>query len=547
MNSQRLKRRHVLAGCGLLGVMAFAACDDYERASDQAGWASRNELDNVPLDTALALVDQAHGTVFMVDGHGGTPHAKHVEIGRAPVKFEKRNGHDQLLVLTQGVVGTKAIKGEPAALYVVPATGAPATVIPLGSRYTNFTQSPDGLKVILFFGGKSVVSGEVAFNPNELAIVDFVPPPPVPAPSVTTRTLTGLATAPKGIEFSPQLALARQRAIVLVRSENFVTLLDLDPTQPDVTIPLTLPEEPKKLNVVQVVWDVVTPRLFLRVDSGSDIFSIRFAPLAADSALQARSDFRAVLSQLAAGPTPADMALYDAGDGLRLLVAGGQKNVTVIDPASSRTVTVPIEHDVRWISTWTPPLSATGAAPLPRALLASSNEAKVTFVELQKLESLKTKNLDVLLLSAPAKDFVPFPGPGVVVVQHPNNSITVIDLFGRAASPLNTTIGINKLRYRPFAPETLWLITPRERLGFMSLLPGARAVTDVLLDEPVDDLMVTSAMLEPGGKAKLIVLHKDASGSVTVLDAAAPTRQGAKSMRGIVTTDLLERTQRNVP
>jgi hypothetical protein len=552
MSTYSLKRRSVLAAFGLVGATSLVGCGDYPDPDSTPPSIAPSGLQKVPLESAWAFVDSARGTVFFVDGHGGVPHARQLEIGTAPAKFEKRNGQDEVLVLTQGVVGTRGVEEESAMLWVIPANPAvPLKTVKLDARFTSFSQSPDGNTVVLFFGGKSKVSGDVAFNPNQLAVVDLSVPVPVAVP----RTVPSLGSVPTAIDFSPTLNLAEKRSLLLVRSKNYVTLIDLKRTEgpeglkrPDVSIPLTLPDDPRELNPVQVVWDPIGPGVFIRVDSGSDIFSIRFAPL--DPAVDGKvtSDFRAVLSQLAAGRTPSDMVLYDAGKGLRLLVAGADKNVLVVDPVSSRTIQIPIEHDVRWISTWKPIVAVGMPEPSQQALLVSSSSAKVTFVDLQELESLKTRNLEVVNLPAPAENFRPSTAQGLSVVQHADRSITVIGLGARTVSPIRSTIGIQSISSSPALPTTLFLMTPNDRLGMMSLVPGgALAVTDVRLDDKVSDLMVTSGTLEPDLKPKLIVVHPDSGGYVTVLDATAPKRDVAKSLRGFVSTNLLSRTKRNVP
>jgi len=545
MRTYTLKRRSVLAAFGVVGATAFVGCGDYPAADYNSPEGIPQGLQRVPLDSGWAFVDSARATVFMVDGHGGVPHATPMEIGTAPVKFEKRNGQDQLLLLTQGVVGTRGVDEETAMLWAIPANPALPTIkVALDARYTNFSQSQDGLKVVLFFGGKSIVSGDVAFNPNQLAVVDLA----APAPVAVKRTVPSLGSVPTAIDFSPTLMLAEPRSLLLVRSKNYVTLIDLKhPERPEVSIPLTLPDDIRVLNPVQVVWDPIGPGVFIRVDNGSDIFSIRLAPLNAAVDTAAKSDFRAVLSQLAAGRTPSDMVLYDAGEGLRLLVAGADKNVLVVDPVSSRTIQIPIEHDVRWISTWKPIVDV-GKPELPQqALLVSQSAAKVTFVDLQKLESLKTRNLEVVNLPAPAQSFRTFTAQGLSVVQHGDRSITVIGLSARTVSPISSTIGIQSISSSPSLPKTLFLLTPNDRLGMMSLVPGALAVTDVRLDASVADLMVTSGPLEPDLLPKLLLVHPDSGGYVTVLDATTPDRKTAKSLRGFVATNLLERTKRNVP
>lgn len=546
MFTNGLTRRSVLAAFAVLGSAQLGACGgDFDTGEGAEGWAPRVDLKPVALDSAWAFVDAGHGTVFLVDGHAGTPHARPFEVGRGVAKFEKRNGKDELLLLTRGVVGSRNAKEEAPALWVMPTVpGAVPVRLPLDARYTSFAQSADGTFVMLFFADTATTSGDVAFNPNQMALVNLTTPSALPL-SFTVPSLGGV---PSSIDFSPVLALKEPRPLVLVRSKNYVTLLDLlHPERPEVSIPLTLPEDGRTLRPVQVVWDAAGPGVFIRVDSGSDIFSLRFAPLDEAATAAASNDFRAVLSQLAAGTNPSDMVLYNAGEGTRLLVAGEDKAMFVIDPVSSRTVQVPIEQDVGWISLWTPLAGPGESAPPPQALLIPKKAAKATFVDLFKLESLKTRNLEVVNLVSPAAKFLPFAGQGLAVVQHMDRSLTVLGLAARTVSPIRSAVGITELRTSGSAPNQLYMLTPSERLGLMTLVPGMLGVSDVRLDAPAVDVLVTPAALEPDMLPRLLVVHADKGGYVTVLNAQAPTRETAKSIRGFVATDLLSRTERNVP
>ncbi|MDX2024278.1 MAG: hypothetical protein SF187_28810 [Deltaproteobacteria bacterium] len=543
-----LTRRHVLTAFALLGAAHVGACGgDFDTSDESQGWGARSDLKAVPLDSALAFVDATHGTAFMVDAHLGTPHARPIEVGHTVAKYEKRNGKDELLVLSRGLVGTRDVKDEPPALWVLPAAGGVPVKVPLDARYTSFAQSADGTFVMLFFAETNAKAGEVAFNPNQMALVNLS------TPTIAPRTLTvpSLGGVPTAIDFSPVLALKQPRPLVLVRSKNYVTLLDLlhgqAENREEISIPLTLPEDGRTLFPVQVEWDVVGPGVFIRVSGGSDIFSVRFAPLDEAATAVAKNDFRAVLSQLAAGTSPSSMVLYNAGEGTRLLVAGADKALFVIDPVSSRTVQIPIEHEVGWLSVWTPVAGPGAGEPTPQALLLPSKASKATFVDLLKLESLKTRNLEVVNLTAPATGLSPFPAQGLAVLQHMDRSLTVLDLAARTVSPIRSDVGIGGLRASGATPSTLYMLTPSERLGLLTLVPGRLGVSDIRLDAPATEVLVTPAALEPDMVSRLLVVHADNGGYVTVMNAATPTRETAKSIRGFVATDLLSRTERNVP
>lgn len=525
---------------GALGLALFA-CGEYEDAPPQGPTASQvSNLGRVPLGSAWAYIEPASNTVFLVNGHEGVPRARPVQIGRQPLKAQRHVGRDQLLVLTQGVVGARGVKEEPAELWVLPAAATlPPITIQLDARYNDFAQSPDGRFVILFFSGSPKAGGEAAFNPNQLAVIDLASPTPVPQ----RRSVPSLGSVPTGIDFSPALTLPDEALLlVVVRSNNYVTLLDLaHPDRGEIGIPLTLPDDPRSLRPEQVLFDPAGPGIFIRASGSSDIYSIRLAPVPLEERVVGRHNFRPVLSQLAAGRSPSDMALFDAGEGLRLLVAGADRNVFVVDALSSRTVAVPVEHVVSTITLWSGP-SPGNMVPTPQALLVSKETAKATFVDLQKLEALKTRNLEVVNVPDAAREVHPFVAAGLAVMLHANRSLTVLNLATRSVTPISSGVGIQRLRHNPVAP-TLWLTTPTDRLAALNLVAGQLSVADVRLDAPADDVLVTTD--EPDGRPKLLVAHAHNAGYVTVLDALAPSRENARSLRGFVASGLLERTERN--
>ncbi|MCG5052524.1 MAG: hypothetical protein KA712_06160 [Myxococcales bacterium] len=526
-----------LSALVLAGALA-TACGDYREIHPQ----SVQPPGRVALTRGWAYVEPDTGTVFFVSVEAGAPKARVGEVGRFAVKTERRHGPlDHLLVLTQGVVGARGVEEEAPALWVMPAAAeAPPVKVPLDARYDQFAQSPDGRFVVMFFGAMNPGGSAVAFNPNQLAVVDLAEATPVASP----RLVPSLGGVPTGIDFSPALVLPDgARSLVLVRSRNYVTLMDLgQPLRTPITIPLTLSDDPRVLLPAQVLFDPMGPFVFVRVVGGSDIFSIRLMPLAPTERQPGGHDFRPVLSQLAAGRAPRDMALFDAGQGLRLMVAGADPDVTVVDPVSSRSLKVPLEHDVGSIVTWAG-ASPGNVMPTAQALLVSSSMPKATFVDLVSLETLKTRNLEVVNLAAPASDVVPNTPLLRVVLRHAGSGLTVLDLAARQVLPIGSGSGIFAVRSGPALPNLLWLLSTSDRLGFLNLSAGQLAVGEVRLDAPVDDVMVT---LDTDGTPRVLVSHPHPLGHVTALDAAAPSRATARSLEGFWAQDLLSRTERNV-
>src|SRR5262249_47964601 len=152
----------------------------------------------------------------------------------------------------------------------------------------------------------------------------------------------------------------------------------------------------------------------------------------ADPADGSPNDYRPVLSLLAAGSGPADMALFDTSDGTRLLVvAPGSRDAFVVDARSARTTRLPLDAAATRI------YGFTGASPgdtktQPRALLlgAGLGTRTASFLDLERVDDLRTRNLDTRPIGEPAVDAVALTGEILIAHrgQQGGAAFSVIDL-----------------------------------------------------------------------------------------------------------------------
>src|SRR5205814_1209822 len=160
---------------------------------------------------------------------------------------------------------------------------------------------------------------------------------------VAPRTIRSFGSVPAQVLFSPPLSLPDgPRTLAVILSQNFVTLLDLEhPTRPEITVPLTLPDDHRTLQPVQVIFETKDPAVYVRAAGANDIYALRLLPVAPAERAPGGNDFTPALSQLAAGTAPADMALFDSADGPRLLVVSpGSSDAFVIDARTSRSTRI---------------------------------------------------------------------------------------------------------------------------------------------------------------------------------------------------------------
>jgi hypothetical protein len=519
-------------------LLSVAACQSWD-----PGYAERPVLlPPVALQSQLALVETSNARVFFIDPAQPEGRARVATVAKAPVLAARRNGKDELLVLSRGERGEPGVTPEPAALTVLSPDPATAPrVMPLGSRFNALDQSDDGRFLVAHFGPQTN-TGDALFNPNEIALVDLMASNPV-----VPRTIRSFGSVPAGVAFSPPMNLPDgPRNLAVILSQSFVTLLDLDhPTRSEITVPLTLPDDHRALQPVQVLFEPNDPAIYVRADGANDIYALRLLPVDASERAPDGNDFTPALSQLGAGSGPADMALYDSADGPRLLVVStGSSDAFVIDARTSRSTRIALDEPASRIDLFE------GAGPgdpksRSRALLIGTGLASrsIGFLDLDELELLGRRNLDSRSMGAPAVDSLFFPGRGLAVVLHraqPGTAgVSVIDLAQRTVAPIFAEVP--PVGLAP-SPDKIW-VSPGsgDRLGFLDL--GTLAPGEVRLDAPITAIIPMAKGAD--GKSRVVVVHGgDPAGSLTVLDGDRPERATARAMVGFLLQDLLERGDR---
>ncbi len=518
-------------------LLLALACDAWDPQHERP-WSL---LPAVALESRVAFVETANARVFLVDPADEALRPRIVDVGKSPAVAVRRRGKDELLVLSRGERGEPGLAPEPADLSVVPADGSEPRRFPLGSRFNALAQSDDGRFAIAHFA-RGTIKGETLFNPNEIAIVDLGPTPGA-MPTVTPRTIRSFGGVPTAVVFSPQLMLPEgPRTLAVLLSDNYVTILDLDnPSSSEITVPLlVLAEDRRMLRPVQVLFQSKDPTIFVRVEGSDDIYAMRLLAVPAAERAPGSADFRPALSLLAAGSRPADMAGFDAGDGPRLLVVSGSGDAFVIDAPTSRTTRLPLDAPANRISVF----EATGPGdpkPRLRALLLGTGLGSrlVGFLDLERLEEQRTRNLDSRPMGAPALDALTFRERGLVVVLHQSQpgtpGVSVIDLSRRTVAPIFAEANLQSLAVGPPPSEKVWIAPAGSmRLGWIGL--GALQPGEVRLDAQVESVL-------PLAK-HVVVVHPGISGNITLLDPDKPERATARGAVGFLLTALLERGDR---
>jgi hypothetical protein len=197
----------------------------------------------------------------------------------------------------------------------------------------------------------------------------------------------------------------------------------------------------------------------------------------------------------------------------------------------------------------------------PRALLLGQGNARrtVTFLELERLEEQRSKNLDLRPMGAPAQSVHFFPQQGIALVQHAQvpgvaggAGFSVIDLARRTVAPIFASLPVERITLGTAAggatmkPGKVWIAPARgggeldSHLGFLDL--GSFSPGDVRLDARVGQILPLGSGSD--GKRRVLVDHGLVAGHVTVIDADDPKRATARSVTGFMLNDLLQRGAR---
>ena len=335
--------------------------------------------------------------------------------------------------------------------------------------------------------------------------------------------------------------------LAVVLSNNYVTLFDLENDRTEITISLTPAGESRTIRPVQVLFDpgdaTQDATIFIRAEGSNDIVALRLTPSPLPRPDRS-NDFRPVLSLLGSASRPSDMALYQASEGPRLLlVTPDTSEAAVIDARTSRVLSFGLDARAERILLYEG-MSPAESQRRPRALLLAPGGGQIGFLDLDRLEELRGRNLELRPMSSAVKQFLPLADRGVVVASHaspgPGNvGLSVIDLERRTVSPL-VGEAFDALEPGPAPADEMWLI-PASRTRVGRLVLSRLMASEVRLDLPAQAVLPLQRSAD--GKRFVVVDHIWPGGGITVLDADNPERETARSLLGFLYTDFFDRSR----
>jgi hypothetical protein len=495
----------------------------------------------VAIGDQLVLVDKDNHQALMLSVSGAQLEAAttRVDLPREPRLAVRRNGTDneEALILCKGQRASAKDMAEPAELAVLTAKGTLRHYI-LGNPFDTLVQSDDGQYAFLF---KSTSAETLLDNPNEIAIVDLSKDPKTQKmDAVRSRTLRSFGDSPLAVIFSPMMHIVNQdRRLAVVLSKTNVTLIDLfNLDRQETTVQLSEPGG-QAVEPTQVMFSSDTSEIYVRGASSSDVFVFSLVPRDAggstDDTGEPHNDFKPSIDQLGVGGRPSDMTLYQADTGGRLLVLSADtQQASVVDASTSQVTSVKLPEAASRILLFKA-TSPHDAQTAERALLYQPMASSLTFLDLADLEQRGTRNLEQLALEHPIAKLIPLLQEQRVLIIHDSGGVSLIDLAGRTVSPIRSTAPLQDALFDADL-HRLWVgPSGLDRVGWLDLLNGS--THEVLLDANIQTVV-------PMFKQKhVVILHDSTVGYATVLDAMSPSRETAKSVRGFLIADLLNRGQ----
>ena len=216
------------------------------------------------------------------------------------------------------------------------------------------------------------------------------------------------------------------------------------------------------------------------------------------------------------------------------MLSAGSQRASIVDAGTSGVTNVDLPVPANHALVFVAP-APRDREPSTRALLYSDYQASLMFIDLADIEQRGSRNIERLELERPIAKLVALPDEQRVLVLHPDAGVSLIDLAARTVTPLSSATTLADAAFDP-KQRRLWVgPSGQPRVGWLDLESGD--THELLLDAEITTLV---PMFESN---QIAVVHgdEDGVGYVTVIDAADPSRQSARSIRGFAIANILDR------
>jgi hypothetical protein len=506
--------------------LVLASCADSDYPS--VGLPLRSQP-VVVLDEHAVFVDPPQKRAYLLDLSQDRPKAEteRIELPPAASATARRNGHNDALILCSGERENEQADAAEAALIVVGSDGRRREYELGTTAFNALAQSDDGRYAIAYRSGST--PGRTLDNPNEVSVIDLDVEPDAEG-AVTPKTPAGLGHTLTRVLVSPTLTIAgEERRLLVLLSAAEVSVFDLGHLDRRATIVQL--DERRSINPEQVLFSSDQPIFYVRATSSDNIFMFRFEPF--DNPNPGGNDFQPSINPLSGGGQPRDMALFGSGSSERLLVLAGAQAL-VIDPATSKSspVTLTAGADRILLFEGTSPQDG---RPQMHALLYATSQRGLSFLDLETMGDTPSDSLELVNAEQPVERLIPLvDGDERNVVLLQSTLVTVVDLQARTLTPISTSTQLTDALFDPVRKK-LWVGASGSPYIQSLELSTGRTGNELRLDAPIGSLL---PMFQ---RDRLLVLHSESVGYLTLVDAERPDREHALSLRGYFVNDLFDR------
>lgn len=499
--------------------------------------------DPVALDQELLFVDATHERAYLLDVSAAKPKAESKRIILPPsaaVSQRRQGSHDEALILCSGQRGDESVDAADSALVKISNQGQLVNYDLGTTPFNRLTQSSDGRYAIVFLGS-DVNTQRTLDNPNELVVVDL-DAAPTDDGAVTRKTPEGLGHTLTSVLVSDTMTIANEdRRLLVVLSAEEVTLFDLNHLARRATIVQL--DESRAINPEQVEFSQTNPTLYVRGQSSDSVYMFRFEQQDTMGD-DLRNDFRPTINPLGAGSGPRDIKLFGNGADERLMVVADKSaQVLVIDPSSSKTVSLMLKQPAQHILLFKGN-SPTDARMQTRALLYGDNASGVTFFDAEDLSDSPEDQLETVSAPVSANGILPLTEVDEVtkddkvtkVMMLQAMGVSVLNLIDRTLTPISasSTLSLKNALFDA-TNKRLWVAPPSQtRIGSLDLETGMTG--EVRLDAAIESVVPMFGM------RRLVAIHAGDLGYITLVALDQPDREHAVSVRGFFASDVLDRS-----
>ena len=400
-----------------------------------------------------------------------------------------------------------------------------AVEIPVRAPFSSLSLGPDGRRAVLHFGAGP--GADVLQNQNQVALVDLEDD------SVRDLTLNGFGGRLQSVHFPATDGLPVQvgavaREIIAFLADGEIVLVDAADADLDQTAVRFFPDvafTPNATLLRRGNAQFESPALFLRSNTSGDVAMLTLVDRPDE--VTGAPGFSAQVSLVPVGQGAADFLTHD-GDQTPFLVTVSGTTLAFTDIRTQQGFTIELEAPVGRLLLRT---SDTPSGAIPQLLAWAQGGTIVYQLDLDGIEDALGRTPQRLTIAGGIDALVPLDNDRALVGS--STTLYVLDFARDQVTPLTSAVAYDA-GSSALSGNQLLLGTPGQ--SWVSAVDLATLDPEsMLLDEQI------SSFYYLAGAEKVMIVHSDAVGFVTVAEANAPTRATSFSQWGLFLDDMVER------